>query len=214
MDLFEYIPEAWKGIFEEVRPTLLAISQRIEGVSVNPPVEKIFATFAIPPEKVKVVILGQDPYPDPTYATGLAFSIPRDLQNSPPTLRNILREYVDDLGYPEPLSGDLSQWMREGVLLYNPILTCESGSTLSHQGFGWEEISIHLLSALSAVKTVGILWGKQALKYQRFFIPEMTVSSPHPSPLSAYRGFFGSRPFSRTNQLLNGAGISPINWRL
>ena len=163
---------------------------------------------------MKVVILGQDPYPDPRHATGVAFSIPEEISVRPPTLRNILKEYVDDLGFPEPPSGDLSRWMEEGVLLLNPILTCKSGVSLTHQGIGWEEVSHHLLSSLSSPKIVGVLWGKKALDYQKIFAQEMTVASPHPSPLSAYRGFFGSKPFSTTNERLIGAGISPINWRL
>jgi len=104
--------------------------------------------------------------------------------------------------------------MEEGVLLLNPILTCKSGVSLTHQGIGWEEVSHHLLSSLSSPKIVGVLWGKKALDYQKIFAQEMTVASPHPSPLSAYRGFFGSKPFSTTNERLIGAGISPINWRL
>jgi uracil-DNA glycosylase len=214
MDLFNYVPEPWQGILGEIKPTLATISHHLDKESVNPKIENVFAALHIPPEKVKVVILGQDPYPDPRHATGVAFSIPEEISVRPPTLRNILKEYVDDLGFPEPPSGDLSRWMEEGVLLLNPILTCKSGVSLTHQGIGWEEVSHHLLSSLSSPKIVGVLWGKKALDYQKFFAQEMTVASPHPSPLSAYRGFFGSKPFSTTNERLIGAGISPINWRL
>jgi len=214
MDLFEYIPQPWREIMVEYRPILSKISSHIEGDSFNPSADKIFASLQLPPQNVKVVILGQDPYPNPTHATGLAFSVPREISKRPPTLRNILREYVDDLGYPEPPSGDLSQWAEEGVLLLNPILTSQSGHSLSHQGIGWEDVTEHLLASISSPKLVGVLWGKKASQYQRFFKSEMTISSPHPSPLSAYKGFFGSRPFSTSNHMLIGAGISPINWRL
>jgi uracil-DNA glycosylase len=214
MDLFDYVPESWQEILGEIKPTLTTISRQLDSESINPKIENVFAALQFPPENVKVVILGQDPYPNPRHATGVAFSIPKEISARPPTLRNILKEYVDDLGFPEPPSGDLSRWMEEGVLLLNPILTCKSGISLSHQGIGWEEVTDHLLSSLSSPKIVGVLWGKKAHQYLKFFAKEMTVASPHPSPLSAYRGFFGSKPFSTTNEKLNGAGISPINWRL
>lgn len=214
MDLFDYVPESWQEILGEIKPILTRISSHLDNESINPKIENVFAALQIPPENVKAVILGQDPYPDPRHANGVAFSVPSEISARPPTLRNILKEYVDDLGFPEPPSGDLSRWVEEGVLLLNPILTCKSGISLSHQGIGWEEVTDHLLSSLISPKIAGVLWGKKAHQYQKFFAKEMTVASPHPSPLSAYRGFFGSKPFSTTNEKLNGAGISPINWRL
>jgi len=145
---------------------------------------------------------------------GLAFSVPNGVHPLPPSLRNILKEYVDDLGFLAPDHGDLTTWSDEGVLLLNPILTCEPNKSLSHLGMGWEIFTEHVLSILHSSNIVGVLWGKEASRYQKYFKSTMTITSPHPSPLSAYRGFFGSRPFTRSNELLFGAGVSPVNWRL
>lgn len=216
--LSENLPENWRsriaGIDEHLRILNDSLALDISRQHINPSVENIFAAFQLPPEEVKVIILGQDPYPNPAHATGLAFSIPPSIAKFPPTLKNILKEYSDDLGFIPPQTGDLSPWVHQGVLLLNPILTTKSGESLAHSNLGWEAFTVAILESLSDRPIVGILWGNNARKYERFFDSHLCITSVHPSPLSAYRGFFGSKPFSRANSLLDGAGISPINWRL
>lgn len=216
--LSEIFPEVWRSRISGVDELLTSLDQSlqkdIQSLQINPSFDRIFAAFELPPEKVKVVILGQDPYPNPVHATGLAFSIPPDVTKFPPTLRNILKEYSDDLGLPTPDSGDLSAWLTEGVLLLNPLLTTRSGESLAHLNAGWESFTEAVLASLAHLPMVAILWGNSAKKYERFFDPDLSIISVHPSPLSAYRGFLGSKPFSRANSLLGGAGISSINWRL
>jgi uracil-DNA glycosylase len=148
------------------------------------------------------------------YATGAAFSVPKSVTSIPPTLKNIFIELVSDMGIEKPKSGDLSPWIDEGVFLLNSILTCDTGKSLSHSKMGWKNFTKMVLSSLSDSKRVAILWGNNAQGFSHYFDEKLTISSPHPSPLSAYRGFFGSRPFSRTNELLIGAGMSPIDWAL
>ena len=214
MNLRELLPSHWQIVLADVLPLLDDIEARIAGSDINPVKEKIFAAFDVEPSRVKVVIIGQDPYPQLNHATGLAFSIPVDVSPWPPTLKNILKEYSDDLGYELPTHGDLTAWRDQGVLMLNPILTCKSGESLSHKGVGWELFTSVVIEKLAARNVLGILWGREAAKYQHLFNPGFTITSPHPSPLSSYRGFFGSRPFSRTNEILIGAGQSPIDWKL
>ena len=179
-----------------------------------PEYEKVFAALALPLGEVKVVIFGQDPYPTPGQATGFAFSIPRNFQPLPPTLKNIYRELSDDLGINAPLHGDLSSWSEQGVLLLNRTLTISAGESNSDQNIGWREITDAIAQELGQRKVCAILWGKNAEELSRFFRSELTIQSPHPSPLSAYRGFFGSKPFSRCNDILRGIGVDPIDWSI
>lgn len=181
-----------------------------------------------PYDKVKCVILGQDPYPTPGHAMGLAFSVLPHVRPLPRSLANIFREYVDDLGYPTPRTGDLTPWAQEGVLLLNTVLTVEAGSPNSHAGIGWEKLTYEILRSLAERTTrniqenvgrvherdspVFVLWGKSAQEYKGALRGAPMVCSAHPSPLSASRGFFGSRPFSRVNEYLGKERA--INWRL
>lgn len=186
--------------------------------AVYPPPEQIFAALQLTPwERVKVVIFGQDPYHDAGQACGLAFAVP-DGCPPPPSLRNIFREYADDLGLPPPSGGDLRPWARQGVLLLNTVLTVRAHAPASHHGRGWEEVTDALVSALAARSSplVFVFWGKHAAGKEGLLAGSrhLTIRSPHPSPLSAYRGFFGSRPFSRCNALLQACGQSPVDWRL
>jgi uracil-DNA glycosylase len=180
-----------------------------------PATELVYRAFyATPFNDVKVVILGQDPYPTRGHAHGLAFSVPASVRNLPPSLRNILREYTNDLHLPLPRNGDLSLWADRGVLLLNTILTVQEGKPLSHKGLGWEKLTIEVIQKLSEYRDglVFILWGNHAQQY-RGLIDENkhhVLVSPHPSPLSANRGFFGSRPFTRANARL----AQPVDWRL
>ena len=181
-----------------------------------PAPENVLRAFAQPLDRVKVVILGQDPYPTPGHSVGLAFSVAPGVA-LPRSLSNIFSELQSDLGVSAPTSGDLTSWSRQGVLLLNSVLTVQSGSTGSHRGKGWEQVTGAALSALKSRPggaPVAILWGKAAQECGGDFDPRGVISSAHPSPLSAHRGFWGSKPFSRANDLLIQSGISPIEWEL
>ncbi len=183
-----------------------------------PPASKIFAAFDICPfDKVKVVILGQDPYHGPGQANGLSFSVGEGVQ-LPPSLLNIFKEVQDDLGLDRaPVDGDLSRWARQGVLLLNSTLTVEAHRAGSHQGRGWETFTDEVIMRLNNDREhlVFILWGSYAIKKGAYIDRNRhcVIASPHPSPLSAYRGFFGSKPFSRANEYLMAHGESPIDWK-
>lgn len=194
------------------------LKEAYETTTVYPPREKVFSAFNLTPYlEVKVVILGQDPYHGPHQANGLSFSVEKGTA-FPPSLRNIFTELVDDIGCIYPQSGDLSKWAKQGVLLLNTTLTVKEGEPMSHVGMGWETFTDQVLKELNKKQTpiVFILWGKHArnkaklIDQSRHFV----IESAHPSPLSAYRGFFGSHPFSRTNEFLISQGLKPIDWTL
>jgi uracil-DNA glycosylase len=177
----------------------------------------ILRAFTQPFEQVRVLIVGQDPYPTPGHAVGLAFSVEPQVRPLPPSLANIFREYSEDLGLPVPSSGDLSPWSTRGVLLLNRVLTVEPGRPGSHRGKGWEEITEQAIRALAArphQPLVAILWGRDARTLRPLLSGVPCIESAHPSPMSADRGFFGSRPFSRANQLLVQLGAEPVDWTL
>ncbi|MFT7878768.1 MAG: uracil-DNA glycosylase [Sulfurimonas sp.] len=176
------------------------------------------ALNATPLDKVKVVILGQDPYPTEGHAHGLAFSVMPEVKPLPKSLQNINRELYDDLGIDNAHTGYLQPWAKQGVLLLNAVLTVEAGRSNAHQGKGWETFTQSVIELINekCEHVVFILWGNYAQKKGASIDPEkhLVIKSPHPSPLSAYRGFFGSRPFSRTNDYLRSHGISEIDWRI
>lgn len=181
-----------------------------------PPARKIFAAFdACPFEDVKVVILGQDPYHDVGQANGLSFSVNPGMP-LPRSLVNIFRELHDDIGCPMPVNGDLSRWARQGVLMLNSTLTVEAHRPTSHNGRGWEEFTDEVIMRLAQDREhlVFILWGSYAARKGAFIDRNRhcVITSPHPSPLSASRGFFGSKPFSRANDYLLAHGLTPIDW--
>lgn len=183
---------------------------------VYPPAGKIFAAFdACPFDKVKVVILGQDPYHGPGQANGLCFSVNPGVR-MPPSLVNIFKEVSDDTGAPIPAEGDLSRWATQGVLLLNATLTVEANHAGSHQGHGWEQFTDLVISRLSRDRDnlVFILWGSYAIRKTALIDTSrhLVLTSPHPSPLSAHRGFFGNHHFSRANAYLHSHGQSPIQW--
>lgn len=175
--------------------------------------ENVFRAFELPFEDVRVLILGQDPYPTPGHAVGLAFATDGPI---PRSLVNIYTELSQDLGLTPPSHGDLSAWQDQGVLLLNRVLTVAPGKPGSHRGRGWEELTERVIGALAErdKPLVAILWGADARKAKKFLGNTPVVESAHPSPLSAYRGFFGSAPFSTTNKLLEAQGAQPINWAL
>jgi uracil-DNA glycosylase len=177
----------------------------------------ILRAFMQPFDQVRVLIVGQDPYPTPGHAVGLSFSVEPDVQPVPRSLANIFREYRDDLGLPTPSNGDLSPWAARGVLLLNRVLTVEPGRPGSHRGKGWEEVTeqaIRALVARPAQPMVAILWGRDARTLRPMLADTPCIESAHPSPMSADRGFFGSRPFTRANTMLADLGADPIDWTL
>jgi uracil-DNA glycosylase len=181
-----------------------------------PSADVILRAFAAPLDEVRVLIVGQDPYPTPGHPVGLSFAVEESVRPIPRSLVNIYRELHDDLGIDPPQHGDLSAWARQGVLLLNRVLTVAPGRPASHRGQGWEQVTDAAIAALVARggPLVAILWGRdaQALAPRLTGVP--VIASAHPSPLSASRGFFGSRPFSRANALLEEQGAAPIDWRL
>lgn len=185
---------------------------------VFPPKEQIFSAFSLtPPEQVRVVILGQDPYHGPGQANGLAFSVAEGVK-LPPSLVNIYKERQDDVGTPVSSSGDLTPWARQGVFLLNTVLTVEQGQANSHRQMGWQVFTDRVVAALAQLPQpiAFLLWGSQAQKKAAAAAaspyPRLILQSPHPSPLSSYRGFFGSKPFSRINSFLSFHGEQEISW--
>lgn len=224
------LPESWRPVLEPVLATrpLRALggflkAEEAAGKAIYPPRGKRLAAFELTPlDEVRVVILGQDPYHGPGQAHGLAFSVPAGVR-VPPSLANIRKELASDLGVPPRADGDLSGWARQGVLLLNNALTVEAGQAGSHAGRGWEDLTDAAVAAVAAraVPAVFLLWGSHAAaKAAR--VPDLAdvseggrhcvIRSPHPSPLSAHRGFFGSRPFSRANVFLEAHGRGAIDW--
>lgn len=178
--------------------------------------DRVFRAFSTPLEDVRVLIVGQDPYPTPGHPVGLSFSVERDVRPLPRSLNNIYKELADDVGITPPSHGDLSSWKDQGVMLLNRVLTVSPGKAGSHAGKGWEAITDHAITALAdrGGPLVAILWGRQAQSLKPLLGSIPTIESAHPSPLSARRGFFGSKPFSRTNALLGEQGARPIDWTI
>jgi len=191
-------------------------SELAQGRGYLPAGEHVLRAFSQPLDTVRVLIVGQDPYPTPGHPIGLSFSVAPDVRPVPRSLANIYRELVDDLGVPRPGNGDLSPWAEQGVLLLNRVLTVAPGSSGAHRGKGWEQVTDQAIRALVARggPLVAILWGRDAQSLRPLLGDVPRIESVHPSPMSADRGFFGSRPFSRANALLVQQGGSPVNWQL
>jgi len=186
------------------------------GRSYLPAGDLVLRAFTQPFDQVRVLIVGQDPYPTPGHPVGLSFSVAPGVRPLPRSLVNIFREYADDLGYPVPSSGDLSPWTERGVLLLNRVLTVQPGKPGSHRGKGWEAVTEQAIRALAARPgpLVAILWGRDARSLAPLLRGAGLVESAHPSPMSADQGFFGSRPFSRANEMLRRLGGEEIDWKL
>lgn len=219
--LEEVVDPGWAKALDPVRDRIAAMgewlrSEQAAGRPFLPAGDRVLAAFHEPFEQVRVLIVGQDPYPTPGHPIGYCFSVAPDVAPLPRSLQNIFREYADDLGHPVPASGDLTPWARQGVLLLNRCLTVRPGSPASHRGQGWEHVTAQAIRALveRGGPMVAILWGRDARSLRPHLGDVPTVESAHPSPLSAHRGFFGSRPFSRTNELLEQRGAPPVDWRL
>ena len=207
-----HVHSSWSPVFKPIEDLISQILTRIEGEETAPPREYIFNAFSGDLESVRCVIIGQDPYPTPGSAMGLAFSVSRSVERIPQSLKNIFTELEADMGISQPSHGDLTRWMNSGVLLLNRVLTTHPGESDAHKSIGWQNVTNHIAAELGKRDVVAILWGKQAQELSRYF--KYSVASAHPSPLSAYRGFFGSKPFSQVNEILTRMGRSPINWSL
>ena len=206
------VHSSWTEIFAPIQGEIDTVLTHLQGVTTAPAHEIIFKAFESDLESLKCVLVGQDPYPTPGNAMGLAFSVSTSVQKIPASLKNIFIELNSDLGIPIPKNGDLSPWSEKGVLLLNRVLTTVVGESGSHTDIGWKKITDRIAAELGKRDLVAILWGKQAQELAPFF--RLKVEGVHPSPLSAYKGFFGSRPFSRVNEILIAEGKSPIDWSL
>ena len=212
MPLFDQLHPDWQKVLHKHQHSISLIDQLLEHQEIAPPKHQVFRALEKPLSSIKVVIFGQDPYPGIGHAHGLAFSTEKAIAPLPASLRNIFEELSSDLAKPKRTNPDLSDWSEQGVLLLNRILTTLVGKSLAHIDFGWQNITNSVAEELGKHSIVAILWGKSAGELRQFFSGEFVIESAHPSPLSAYRGFFGSKPFSRTNEILKRHSIAPINW--
>lgn len=212
------IDRGWAEALAPVGDVIREIGERLRGERDGYlPVEKnVLRAFQRPMADVRVLIIGQDPYPTPGHAIGLSFAVERGVRPLPRSLMNIYRERESDLGIPPAPHGDLTAWSAQGVLLLNRVLTVRPGAAGSHRGWGWEAVTELAIRALAArdAPLVAILWGKDAANLQPLLGDTPVIASAHPSPLSARRGFFGSRPFSRANELLAQQGAAPVDWHV
>jgi uracil-DNA glycosylase len=207
-DLSSLLPFAWRSAVD--LKTLIQISEKL-GFKFLPDAGSIFKALECAPADVKVVIVGQDPYPNSKHAMGLAFSVPADVKVLPASLQNIYSELKADLGVVRE-NGDLSEWSNQGVLLLNVVLTIVPNKIRSHSKIGWQAVTEQIVKDVAQRGALAILWGSQAQQMSKYFAPEDQFTAPHPSPLSAYRGFYGSRPFSKVNKRLLEKGLTPIKW--
>lgn len=208
------VHESWQPVLAPVEDRIHAMGDFLRAEPAYLPAgDDVLRAFHDPFDEVRVLILGQDPYPTPGHAMGLSFSTQPGVA-PPRSLVNIYRELHDDLGIPPRDDGDLTGWTGQGVLLLNRVLTVRPGAAASHRGKGWEEVTEHAIRALASrdQPLVAILWGRDAQSAARFLGDTPRIESAHPSPLSASRGFFGSRPFSRANDALRAQGAPPIDW--
>lgn len=219
--LAELVDPGWAEALEPVAPRVAAMGEFLRaevaaGRRYLPEGRHVLRAFTQPFDRVRVLIVGQDPYPTPGHPIGLSFAVEGHVRPIPRSLQNIYRELHDDLGVPPAPHGDLTAWSEQGVLLLNRVLTVQAGVSGSHRGKGWEEVTEAAIRALVArdVPLVAILWGRDAGTLRPLLGTTPVVASAHPSPLSASNGFFGSRPFSRVNELLVAAGGEPVDWRL
>jgi uracil-DNA glycosylase len=219
--LSELVAPDWAKALQPVEDRITELGQFLRseiaaGRQYLPAGDNILRAFRQPLADVRVLIVGQDPYPTPGHPVGLSFSVSPDVRRLPGSLVNIFKEYTADLGYPRPATGDLSPWSERGVMLLNRVLTVQPGSPGSHRGKGWELVTEQAIRALAGRggPLVAILWGNDARNLAPLLGGTPSIQSAHPSPMSADRGFFGSRPFSRADQLLEQQGGQPIDWKL
>ena len=208
VNLQQHLPEPWLKIVD--LNLLKSIENQLDEDFLPDP-RNVFKALTLSPEKVKVLIVGQDPYPNPEHAMGLAFSVNKNVSVLPASLKNIFKELESDLGVVRT-NGDLSDWVDQGVLLLNTTLTFNPSQPRQHLNIGWNLFTKSIIEYVGKNGAIGVLWGNHAITMKDFFLPDRVIASVHPSPLSAYKGFFGSKPFSRVNQILTKQGISEIKW--
>ncbi|MHC2999347.1 uracil-DNA glycosylase [Microbacterium sp. HJ5] len=215
------IDPGWASALEPVAPDIAVLGERLRaevaaGRSYLPAGDRVLRAFQRPLADVRVLIVGQDPYPTPGHPIGLSFAVDRHVRPLPRSLSNIYQELEADLAVPRAPHGDLSAWSDQGVMLLNRVLTVAPGQPASHRGWGWEKVTEHAIRTLVDRRgpLVAILWGRDAANLRPLLGDTPVIESTHPSPLSASRGFFGSRPFSRANELLAEQGGRPVDWAL
>lgn len=210
--VFEPIHPSWNSVLEPLAGAIVTTFEKIASGDYIPSIDRIFAPLSNPLDEVKVVIVGQDPYPNADNADGFAFSVRSEVSPMPASLVNIFKELESDLGTAMPNNGNLERWSQQGVLLINRTLTTIPGESHAHQRSGWMEITEAIIREVASKGAVGILWGGNAQQMSDYFDDSRVIKSAHPSPLSAYRGFFGSKPFSQCNEILQAIGKTPITW--
>lgn len=215
------VDRGWAAVLGHVSPQIRMMDEFLRAETAAgrpwlPARENLFRAFTLPFEAVRVLIVGQDPYPTPGHPIGLSFAIDPHVRPVPRSLRNIYTELQDDLAITPPAHGDLTPWATHGVMLLNRVLTVRAGHSGSHRRRGWETVTDHAIRALVArgAPLVAILWGRDAATLRPLLCDTPVIESAHPSPLSASRGFFGSHPFSRANELLVKQGAAPVDWSL
>jgi uracil-DNA glycosylase len=209
--LFDQLHPEWQEELQEHKELIEEIDQFVQGCKVTPSYDHIFRALNKPIDSTRVVFFGQDPYPKKGHAHGLAFSVDDSVTPLPASLRNIFKELKSDVGI-DRIKGDLSDWCEQGVMLINRVLTTDAGQSMAHAQLGWQEVTNSVARVLGNRGVLAVLWGNSALELKGFFVEDNVIASVHPSPLSAYRGFFGSRPFSQVNDKLALKGYSAISW--
>jgi uracil-DNA glycosylase len=209
--LFEQLHPQWQQELVSLKPLIQTIDAYVQQRDIAPSYDYVFRALSQPLDSTRVVFFGQDPYPTFGHAHGLAFSVENTVTSLPASLRNIFKELHSDLGITRS-QGDLSDWCDQGVMLINRILTTDVGKSLAHEKLGWQEITTAVAQILGKNDVIAVLWGNSALELKSFFPDENVVASVHPSPLSSYRGFFGSKPFSQVNAKLLLKGHNTISW--
>jgi uracil-DNA glycosylase len=211
VQLFDQLHPQWQVELARHKDLIDTIDNHIANTAVAPDYKLIFRALSRPIDSTRVVIFGQDPYPTKGVAHGLAFSVDSSVEKLPPSLRNIYKELQTDLGVTRT-NGDLSDWADQGVMLVNRVLSTEVGKSMAHDTLGWQQITETVAQLLGDRDVIAVLWGSSALELKRYFNEGSVISSVHPSPLSAYRGFFGSQPFSRINAKLREKGLKEVTW--
>ena len=211
MPLFDQLHSEWQEELQEHKELIERIDLFIQGSEITPSYDLIFRALNKPIDSTRVVIFGQDPYPKKGHAHGLAFSVDASVSPLPASLRNIFKELKSDVGI-DRTKGDLSDWCEQGVMLINRVLTTDVGQSLAHAQLGWQVITNSVALALGKRGVLAVLWGNSALELKKFFPDDHVIASVHPSPLSVYRGFFGSKPFSQVNEKLTNKGYPTISW--
>lgn len=215
--LFDALPTSWQPELADLRISIDEIGRQLQeradkGERILPDKKWVFRALQMAPSEVRVLIIGQDPYPNAQDACGLAFSVSPRKSGLPGSLLNIQKEIMTDIGSTTTADGDLSRWSEQGVLLLNRVLTVTAGESGSHGGLGWEAVTERIAQICAANGAIGVLWGNSARTLEPLFAKDRLVMGVHPSPLSAHRGFLGSKPFSKINEMLGKSGVAPILW--